>query len=326
VTAASPPPVRWGFVGAGFVATRALAPAVHAGSQAVLQAAAARDRHRADALEPVGFSSADYRHVIAHDDVDVVYISLTNDLHLEWILEALDSGKHVVCEKPLAVNAAQARIAFDAALAADRLLVEAAWNQWHPRTRRLDAMIDEGVLGDIRTITAEFTFDGVPAGNYRLDATKGGGALLDVGPYVVRPLVKWGGTSWVPGEAERVVNDDATDIRTRAVLLAAEGASAQIVASFMDPEHQQLRLETESAQVTLSQPAFTSWREPSSLEVREGKRLWSESFVTCDAYEIMVDEVSRRVLGDSDAFVVTAQETLGCLHVMDLIASTVGPS
>jgi xylose dehydrogenase (NAD/NADP) len=294
VTAAGPPAVRWGFIGAGFVATQALAPAVHAGSLAVLQAAAAREQRRADALEPVGFSSTDYRHVLNHEDVDVVYISLTNDVHLEWILEALDSGKHVVCEKPLTLNAGQAQAAFDAARAADRLLVEAAWTQWHPRTRRLDGLIGEGTLGGIRQITAEFTFEGVPPGNYRRDAARGGGALLDVG--------------------------------TRAVLVSDGGAEAHVLASFLDPEHQALRLLTESAQVTLSAPAFTSWRQPCSLELQEGGRVWSETFATCDAYEVMVNDVSRRILGDPDSFVVGAEETLRCLRVMDLIDSAVHPS
>lgn len=326
MTAAGPPAVRWGFIGAGFVATQALAPAVHAGSLAVLQAAAAREQRRADALEPVGFSSTDYRHVLNHEDVDVVYISLTNDVHLEWILEALDSGKHVVCEKPLTLNAGQAQAAFDAARAADRLLVEAAWTQWHPRTRRLDGLIGEGTLGGIRQITAEFTFEGVPPGNYRLDAARGGGALLDVGPYVIRPLVNWGGTSWMTGEADRVVNEHATDVRTRAVLVSDGGAEAHVLASFLDPEHQALRLLTESAQVTLSAPAFTSWRQPCSLELQEGGRVWSETFATCDAYEVMVNDVSRRILGDPDSFVVGAEETLRCLRVMDLIDSAVHPS
>lgn len=319
MSASSPPPVRWGFIGAGFVATKALAPAVHASPSAVLQAAAARDSRRAAALEPVAISSADYRQVITDDDVDAVYISLTNDVHLDWILSALEAGKHVLCEKPLTMNAAECRVAFDAARAADRLLVEAAWNQWHPRTRRLDELIGTGTLGPVRRVTAEFTFDGVPQGNYRLDAARGGGALLDVGPYLIRPVANWVGPSWEVDEVHRLVSEGQTDLRTRAALSAGSGAMAHVLASFTDPEHQLLRLDTDSGSATLGSPAFTSWRQPSSLELVDGGREWSESFPGCDAYEVMVSHVSRRIQGDDNTFVVTEEESLRCLHLMDLI-------
>lgn len=319
MTPASPPPVRWGFIGAGFVATQALAPAVHASPHAVLQAVAARDIGRADALEPAGFSSGDYRHVIAHDDVDAVYISLTNDVHLEWILAAIEGGKHVLCEKPLTLNGPDCRIAFAAARAADRLLVEAVWNQWHPRTRRLRELFSAGTLGDVRGVTAEFTFDGVPSGNYRLDQARGGGALLDVGPYLLRPVASWAGKSWTVDEAERLVSERATDLRTRAVLSSPSEAKARVLASFSDPEHQLLRIDTEGGSVTYGSPAFTSWRAASTLELADGQNKWSESFASCDAYELMVTDVSRRVQGDDESFVVSEEETSRCMHLMDLI-------
>ncbi len=319
MSAASPPPVRWGFIGAGFVATKALAPAVHSSPHAVLHAAAARDSRRAAALGPAGISSTDYRHVITDDDVDAVYISLTNDLHLDWILTALEAGKHVLCEKPLTMNAAECRVAFDAARAADRLLVEAAWNQWHPRTRRLDELVSSGTLGGVRRVTAEFTFDGVPEGNYRLDAARGGGALLDVGPYISRPVANWADSSWAVDEVERLVSDQGTDLRTRVALSAPSGARAHVLASFADPEHQLLRLDTDNGSATLGPPAFTSWRQPSSLELVDGGREWSESFQGCDAYEVMVSHVSRRIQGDDSTFAVTEEESLRCLQLMDLI-------
>ena len=316
--------VRWGFIGAGFVATKALAPAVHASPIAVLQAAAARDVGRAAALEPAGFSSSEYRRVISDDAVDVVYISLTNDAHLAWIVEALEAGKHVLCEKPITRNASECRMAFDAARAANRLLVEAAWNQWHPRTRRLDELVHSDTLGRVRGVTAEFTFDGVPDGNYRLDASRGGGALLDVGPYVVRPIATWADASWSVDDVERTISDCGTDLRTRSRLSASNGATAHVLASFTDPEHQQLRLNTASGTVTCGSPAFTSWRQTSELEIVVDGQRWTEEFPSCDAYELMVSDVSRRIRGDEDAFVITPDESVACLQLMDLISSAPG--
>ncbi|MEO8106602.1 MAG: Gfo/Idh/MocA family oxidoreductase [Actinomycetes bacterium] len=316
---AAPPPVRWGFLGAGFVASQALAPAVHASPVAVLHAAAARDAERANALEPLGFSADDYWSVVNDDTVDAVYISLANDAHLAWILAALTAGKHVLCEKPITLNASECRVAFDAAQAADRLLVEGAWNQWHPRTRRLDELMRSGTLRQVRSVTAEFTFDGVPDGNYRLDVARGGGALLDVGPYLVRPMATWTNGSWTVEDVDRTLSDRTTDLRTRATLSSSDGARAQVLASFADPEHQQLRLDTANGSAMWGSPAFTSWRQTSSLELSVDGRRWSEKFASCDAYEIMVSEVSRRIRGDEDAFVVTADESVACLQLMDLI-------
>ncbi|MFM8482023.1 MAG: Gfo/Idh/MocA family protein, partial [Actinomycetota bacterium] len=95
--------IRWGFLGAGYVASRAMAPAVHAARGAVLQAVASRDPQRSASLEPrvvVG----DYAQLLDAPDVDAVYISLTNTQHHEWVVAALQAGKHVLCEKPLGVS------------------------------------------------------------------------------------------------------------------------------------------------------------------------------------------------------------------------------
>ena len=110
--------------------------------------------HRASILEPRGRAIDDYRAVLDDDQVEAVYISLTNEAHLRWITAALAAGKHVLCEKPITLNAAECRDAFAAAHAARLLLVEAAWTQWHPRTRRVNALIAAGELGDVRGISS----------------------------------------------------------------------------------------------------------------------------------------------------------------------------
>ena len=133
-------PVRWGFLGAGFVASRGLAPAVHDATGAVLQVVAAREATRAALLEPVRAVDS-YAAVCEADDVDVVYLSLPNDDHLPWVLTALGAGKHVLCEKPLGLDAAQVVDMMDAAQRAGTVLVEASWNRWHPRTRRVEALL-----------------------------------------------------------------------------------------------------------------------------------------------------------------------------------------
>ena len=100
--------IRWGFIGAGYVASKAVAPAVHAASSACLAAVASRDPHRAAALAPEKVYER-YEDLIADPTIDAVYINLANSQHCQWTIAALSAGKHVLCEKPLAVNTQQAK-------------------------------------------------------------------------------------------------------------------------------------------------------------------------------------------------------------------------
>lgn len=319
MTSADTGRVRWGFLGAGFVAARAVGPAVHASPHAELQAVAAREVARAESLEPRGLAVGNYQAVLEDDSVDAVYISLTNEAHLHWITAALAAGKHVLCEKPITLNADECRRAFGAARSAGLLLVEAAWTQWHPRTQRVGAMVAAGDVGEVRTISASFTFNGVPAENYRLDPRRGGGSMLDVGPYLLRPAVTWVNEDWSVEVARRTTSEIGTDLRTSATLTTVTGAKAEVLSSFVDAEQQSLKLQGSSATVTFGSPAITSWREAAGIEITDGGTRWEESFAFCDAYELMVSSVSRRIRGDEDAYVTTEEESLGCMTLIDRI-------
>ena len=128
--------VNWGFLGAGYVASRGLAPAVHASRGAHLYAVASRDELRSATLEPEHVH-ASYEDLLADEHVDAVYISLSNSQHLEWVTKSLEAGKHVLCEKPLGLNAAETEAMFESASRSGRLLVEAVWGRWHPRFSRM---------------------------------------------------------------------------------------------------------------------------------------------------------------------------------------------
>jgi xylose dehydrogenase (NAD/NADP) len=313
--------VRWGFLGAGFIAGRALAPAVHAADGAVLQMAAARDPARAAALGPVR-AVADYGEVLAADDVDAVYISLPNDAHLPWAVAALEAGKPVLCEKPLGLDAAQVRWMRAAAAATGGLLVEAAWNRWHPRSRRVVELVAE--VGGPRAVRTWFEFPSVPVGNYRLDPRHGGGALLDVGCYAVGAALDALG----PGEVEvaavtRSVGPTGVDLTTTATLTHRAG-TAEVSASFERPGAQGVRIEAPGMVVELLGQAFTSWHEPSALRVVRAGREHVEHFAACDAYRLMVEAVGERVRGGS-AWVMPLDESERVAATLDRIAATPAP-
>lgn len=314
-------PVRFGFLGAGFVAGRALAPAVHRSPQAELHAAASRDLGRASSLGPAR-AVDDYAQVLADDQVEVVYISLANDQHLPWVEMSLKSGKHVLCEKPLCLTAADAKRAFEAARRHNRLLVEAAWNCWHPRTQRAAALIAEGAVGRVVHVDARFCFGGVRSDNFRLVPELGGGALLDVGGYLVG-AARWalGGGPLSVVDAESHRGPTGVDLSTRA-RLSQDGGLAEVVASIDGVAEQALAVVGDTGRLVVRADPFTSWHVPSHLDLERGDRRLTESFEPLDAYQLMVEAVARRVRGEP-AWVVEPAESIAVAEVLDAIREAV---
>ncbi|HTN24327.1 MAG TPA: Gfo/Idh/MocA family oxidoreductase [Solirubrobacteraceae bacterium] len=152
-------------------------------------AVASRDGVRARAYaEQWGIPRAhgSYEELLADPEVDAVYVSLPNGLHVDWTIRALEAGKHVLCEKPMDRRPQEVARAFDVAERAGLVLSEAFMWRHHPQTRRLRELLDEGAIGELRLVRASFSFALDPgAANVRLHAALDGGGLLDVGCYCV---------------------------------------------------------------------------------------------------------------------------------------------
>jgi len=178
-----------------------------------------------------------YEAVLEDREVDAVYIPLVNSLHREWTLRALAAGKHVLCEKPLGMNAAEAEEMAAAAQHEGLHLMEAFMYRFHPRIR---AFIE--AVKDPLYVEARFGFGLDAPQDYRLQASLGGGALLDVGCYTVSAA------RWILGEPDAVfakfgrdaASEDAVDMTVTALLHFPAGATASVWASFESPEEQGL--------------------------------------------------------------------------------------
>ena len=180
--------IRWGILGAASIARRRVIPAMQASSNGRATAIASRDpdRARAAAAEwDLPTVHAGYAALVADPEIDAVYIPLPNSEHHRWTLAAAAAGKHILCEKPFALTAAEAEEMSRAAEGAGVALAEAFAYRFHPRIDRLLSLIQAGAIGAIHLIRFVFSFPPVAAGNYRLDPALGGGALLDVGCYGV---------------------------------------------------------------------------------------------------------------------------------------------
>ena len=317
-------PIRWALLGAGWISRRAIAPAIHSAQGAVLEVVAAREMSRARALTPRRGALDDYRAAIHDPDIDAVYIALSNDGHLPWAVEALQAGKAVLCEKPLGLNASEARAMRDVADETGGLLVEATWNLWHPRTARAAALLASDAIGPVTAISGAFVFDGVDEGNYRLDPALGGGALLDVGCY---PLT---GAAWATaastvdvGDVDVVLAPSGVDLTTRASLTLG-GIPVQVRASFIETAFESLTIEGTHGVIEFTgSDAYTSWLQPSALRVldRDGERV--EHFSPVDPYRLMIENVSAVVAGRG-GWLPDPQWSITVADAMDAIAAEAG--
>lgn len=312
---------NWGFIGAGRIATIALGPAVHNAKNARLYAVASRDPIRSAALNPTKVHHS-YQDLIDDPDVDAVYISLANDQHIVWSIKAMLAGKDVLCEKPLALNAAQVQEMKDVAETSNRLLVEAVWARFHPRLIRTVQLINEGAIGQVTSVDSSFAFESNLAGNYRLDPAMGGGSLLDVGLY---QLHLWLALSQDLGGLQiqsltRNISDSGVDLTTRFTAKFPSGVQVNALSSFELPAKQHVVITgTQGSIEFVDGQAFTTWKEASSLRVNGVL----EEFEKVDAYQLMVEAFSSKLQGGGD-WVVPLSESLDCARALDQISQFVG--
>ena len=326
------PPVRWGILGAGLISRVALGPAFAASPYCSVVAVGARDAGRAAALVPDAARHGSYESVLSDPAVEAVYIALANDAHVPWALEALRAGKHVLCEKPLGLDATQVASAFAAADRAGLLLVEASWYRWHPRTRQAAAMVAGGALGPVRSVATGFTFSGVAEDNYRMQPGHGGGSLYDVGCYALS-AVGWA-TGWADPRVESVrglVAPTGVDLTVDARLAVPgpDGAdvAAQVRSSFAEPERQWIEVAARDATLRFGPPAFTAWHSDATtldLEWADG-RAESFAFEACDPYRLMAEAVSRRIRGGDD-WLVPPAESEATARALDAVRSSMAGS
>jgi predicted dehydrogenase len=181
--------LNWGILGCARIAERALIPAIHAARNARLFGIAARDKARArEWAERYAIRKffADYQSLLDDSAIDAVYIPLPNHLHAEWTIRAAQAGKHVLCEKPLALTEDEVRAMYRKANEDGVLLMEAFMYRFHPQFERMMEWLRTGEIGDVRSIRSTFSFIYIgDETNYRWDKVMGGGALYDVGCYPI---------------------------------------------------------------------------------------------------------------------------------------------
>jgi predicted dehydrogenase len=300
-------PVRWGLLSTARINDQILA-AARASGRAEVSAVASRDaaRGRAYAAEHgIARSYGDYEGLLEDPDVDAVYVSAPNALHVPWSIRALEAGKHVLCEKPLTASAAAAEEAFAVAERAGRLLVEAFMWRHQPQTDLLARMVREGAVGAPRVVRASFSFTLARPGDVRWSAELEGGALMDVGCYCVSALrLLCGEPERVSGEAVR--GGDGVDARFSGLLRFPGDVLGGFDCGFDLPRRAGIEVVGEEGTLTSEDP----WHGPSPLLLlaRDGEPPETVGAEAADPYLLELDDVSRAIrdggeprLGRADA-------------------------
>ena len=230
--------LRIGILGAARIAPMALVRPARQVPEVAVVAVAARDPQRARAFASkhgIPRVHDTYEDLLAAADVDAVYIPLPNSLHCEWTIRALQAGKHVLCEKPIAANAAEAERMAVTAEQTHRVLVEAFHWRYHPLAARMKAIIDAGELGTVQHVEAHFCIPLLRPGDIRYRLDLAGGATMDVGCYAISIVRFLAGAEPEVVAADARLSSPGVDRALRADLRFADGRTGRISCALLSP-------------------------------------------------------------------------------------------
>jgi predicted dehydrogenase len=239
------PPLRIGILGAARIAPMALIRPARAVPEAAIVAVAARDPARARAFATkhgIPRVADSYDALLADPELDAVYNPLPNSLHAEWTIKAMEAGKHVLCEKPLASNADEAAAMVQAAARCDRRLVEAFHYRYHPLAARMKAIVDTGALGTVRHVEATMCIPLPFPGDIRYRWELAGGATMDIGCYAINMVRFLAGAEPEVLRAEARLSSPKVDRWMTADLRFPDGRTGRITCSLFSATLLQLRV------------------------------------------------------------------------------------
>jgi D-xylose 1-dehydrogenase (NADP+, D-xylono-1,5-lactone-forming) len=289
--------VQWGVLSTAHINAKFLAGVAQSDECDVL-AVASRDAERAATYaraNGIERSYGSYDQLLDDPDVEIVYISLPNSMHVEWTERALRKGKHVLCEKPLSRRVADVEAAFDVSESAGRLLMEAFMWRHNPQTERLVELVQAGAIGRPTLVRAAFSFaiGADDAANVRLSAALEGGALMDVGCYCVSAARLLGGEPEAVS-GHQLIGGDGVDVAFAGSMRFGSGMLAHFDAGLALADRDELEVVGDQASLFLDDPWHC--REP-VIELRRGGAVERIAMEAADSYRLEAENLSAAVRG-----------------------------
>lgn len=315
--------VRWGILSTSHHAEANVIPAIKESASGEVVAVASRDAGRAQqfaASRGIPGSYGSYEALLNDPKVDVVYNPLPNHLHKEWTIRALQAGKHVLCEKPIGLNAAEAEDMVRAARASGRKLAETFQWRHHPQGQRMRQMIQEGVIGDLRLIEAGFSFMLDRPNDIRSKPELGGGALYDVGCYPIALTRYMTGTEPVAVTAQAHWGPSGIDDLVVATLEFPGGVLAHINCSFVLPLRRYYTVVGAKGSLSVYH-AYNPKRDTRSEIVHHGedhRLIETIPLKTANSYTLMIEDYNQAVIENRDP-VFPPEDAVSNMRVIDAI-------
>ena len=292
--------MRWGVLGVAGI-NRAMLPALLAAEGSDVVGIASRTPERADAAAAANGIRAfhGYEALLADPDVEAVYLPLPNALHAPWVIAAVEAGKHVLCEKPMAITADEARTMTDAAAANGVLLAEAYMYAHHPRFELIAAILASGELGAVRAIDVAFTFDASDELDHSgFAGAPGSGAIYDVGGYAVHSSRLLLGAEPQAVTATSAVSDlhGGIDMSTAMLLEFAGGIGVTARVSMWSADRDTIEITGQLGSISVPH-AFLCGPADGDFTVTVGEQSRTVTVPAVDHYVSQVEDFTRAVRG-----------------------------
>jgi predicted dehydrogenase len=318
--------VRWGVLSTAKIGTQKVIPAMQRGTLSEVTAIASRDADRArTAASALGIAKTygSYEALLADPDVDAIYNPLPNHLHVPWTIKAAERGKHVLCEKPIAMSAAEARALLAVRDRTGVKIQEAFMVRTHPQWLKVKEIVRQGTIGEVKAIVGVFSYFNRDPVNIRNRPEYGGGALMDIGCYLVNTsrFIFEREPSGVSGAIER--DPDMHTDRTTSVMLDYDGAHAVGTCSTQMVPYQEIQVLGTTGRIYLPIPFNAPPDRPCKVLLDSGADLFGGGVTvfeidTCNQYTIQGDLFSRAIL-DGAAAPLPLEDAVRNMTVIDAL-------
>jgi predicted dehydrogenase len=295
--------VRWGILSTSDLALTKVIPAMQEGQYSEITAIASRSLEKAQAAAAqlhIATAYGSYEELLNDPNIDAIYNPLPNHLHIPWSIKALQAGKHVLCEKPLSMTAAEAQVLVDAAQQYPRLKVmEAFMYRMHPQWQRARELVKEGAVGELRTIHSFFSYYLDDPTNIRNILEVGGGAMMDIGCYAIS-FARF----IFDAEPKRIMGIVEFDTKLKTDRLASgildfgNGTSTFTCSTQLSP-YQRVNIYGTTGRIEIEIPANAPVDRPCRIWLERDGKIEEISFPISNQYTLQGDLFSQAVLNDT---------------------------
>jgi len=318
--------LRWGVLSTANIGLKKVLPAMQRGEHTTVVAIASRNlakaRQAATALDiPTAYGS--YEELLADPNVDAIYNPLPNQFHVPWMIKAAEAGKHVLCEKPISLTVAEAKTLLEVRARTGVKICEAFMIRSFPQWLRLRELLDEGRIGDLRSVTGVFSYFNVDPANIRNRIDSGGGGLYDIGCYLIHAS-----RYAFRQEPRRVVatldRDPEMKIdRLASAILEFSGGHSIFTCSTQLIPYQRIHFLGTRGRIEIEIPFNAPPDRPTRLFIDitgdlAGGGIATESFPTCDQYTLQGEAFAKAVRDDTDV-PVPLEDSIGNMAVIEAI-------